>query len=100
MSGLVFARLLESQHGHSLRIHPAEQVANDTVLAGGIKRLQNHQKRLAAVRVEQILQLFHALQMSLELGKCFVMRLVLAGVGASIFDIRGLSPAPTANFLR
>ena len=85
MSGLVFARLLESEHGRSLRIHPAEQVANDTVLAGGIKRLQNHQKGLAAARVEKILQLFQALHMRLDLGKCFVMRLVLAGVGGIDF---------------
>ena len=54
MSSLVFARLLESEHRRSLRIDPAEQVANNTVLPGGIKRLQDHRKGLAAVRVEQI----------------------------------------------
>ena len=40
-----------------IRVHSAEYVPNDPVLAGGIEGLQHNEKRLAAVRVKQILQL-------------------------------------------
>ena len=49
MRGLVLARLLESEHERSLRIHSAEYVSNHAVFAGSVKRLENDEKRLAAI---------------------------------------------------
>jgi len=68
MSSLLFARLLESEHKRSLRVHSAEYVPNDPVLAGGIEGLQHNKKGLAAVRVKQVLQLVQALDVFLDLG--------------------------------
>ena len=53
MSGLVFARLLEAEHGRSLRIHSAEQVANDTVFAGRIKRLAESDSEIQFIRYDE-----------------------------------------------
>ena len=71
--GLVVTRLLESEHERSLRIHSAEHVSNDAVFAGGVKCLEYYEKRLAAIRIKQVLQLVHALDMFADLG-CSLFR--------------------------
>jgi hypothetical protein len=43
-----------------------EQVPNDAVLANRIKRLQYDKQRLVAVRVKQVLQLVHSLDIGLD----------------------------------
>jgi hypothetical protein len=48
-----FVRLLESEHRRSLRVHAAEHVPHDAILAGGVQRLQYDEKGLGAVRVER-----------------------------------------------
>src|SRR5262249_30477198 len=80
VSSLLFARLLESKHERSLRVHSAEYVPNDPVLTGGIKSLQHNEKGLAAIRVKQVLQLVQALDVLLNLGQSGLMRLVFARV--------------------
>src|SRR5262249_37140109 len=77
----LFARLLEPVDEPPLRVHPAEYVPNDAVLAGRVERLQYDQKGLAAVRVKQVLQRVHAFDMGLDLGQGLLMGLVLTGVG-------------------
>ena len=44
---------------------------NDAVLASRIKRLQYDKQRLVAVRVKQVLQLVHTLDIGLDLGEAF-----------------------------
>ena len=66
--GLLFARLLEAEDRCPFRVHAAEHVPNDAVLAGGVERLQHDKKRLVAVRVKQVLQLVHAFDVLLDLG--------------------------------
>src|SRR5262249_7381178 len=39
--GFVFARLLECENAYPLRVHAAEDVANDAVFAGRVERLQD-----------------------------------------------------------
>jgi hypothetical protein len=85
MSGLVLARLLEPEYERPLWIHSAEYMPNDAVLAGGIKRLQHNEKRLAAVRVKQVLQLVHAFHIGLDLRQSLLMTFVLAAVGGVNF---------------
>src|SRR5262249_7585148 len=83
--GLLFARLLESEDRRPLRVHSAEHVPDDAVLAGGVKSLQDDEKGLIAVRVEQVLQFGHAFDMGLDLRQSLLMGLVLAGVGGIDF---------------
>src|SRR6266446_7763125 len=79
--GFLFARLLESEDERPLRVHSAEHMPNDAVLAGRVERLQHDKKGLAAVRVKQVLQLVHAFDMGLDFGQSLFVGLVLAGVG-------------------
>ena len=74
-------RLLEAVNRSALRIHSTEQMPNDTVLAGGVKRLQHNQQRLFRVGIEQVLQLRHALQVLADLGCRIVVRRMPARVG-------------------
>jgi hypothetical protein len=80
VSSFVFARLLESEDECPLWVQSAEHVANDAVFAGGVKRLQYDEKRLIAVRVKQVLQLFHAFDMFEELGCSLFIGLVFTRV--------------------
>src|SRR6516165_4900121 len=92
VSSLHFAGLLESEYEGSLRIHPAEHMPNDPVLAGRVERLQHDENGLAAVRVKQVLQLVHAFGMLLDLGERLLMALVLADVGRIDFRQPNLRP--------
>jgi hypothetical protein len=78
---LLFARLLESEDERALRIHPAKNVANDAILAGGVECLQNHEEGLAPVGIEQVLQLVHARDVFLDLRESLLVAFVLACVG-------------------
>ena len=62
-------------------IHSGEDVANDPVFARSVERLQHHQQGLAAVGVEQVLQLPQALEVGLDFGDGFLMSFVLPGIG-------------------
>jgi hypothetical protein len=74
------ARLLETEHRRALRIHAAEQVADDAILAGRVERLQDDQQRLVAVGVEQGLQLGHARDVFLDLRQRLFRRGMATGV--------------------
>ncbi len=79
---LLLARLLEAEHRRPLRIHPAEHVPHDAVLAGGVERLQHDEQGLVAVRVEQVLQLRPCARRCLAMsGAAVLVELVLARVG-------------------
>jgi hypothetical protein len=60
---------------------PLKYVPDRAVLPGGVERLQHHQQGLTAVRIEQVLQLLHALEMLCNLGGGLLMALVFAFVG-------------------
>jgi hypothetical protein len=64
-----------------LRIHPGENVPNSTVLPAGIERLQDDEERSTSIGVEQVLQLLHALDVSLDVRQSLVVALVPARVG-------------------
>src|SRR5262249_292933 len=85
LRGLLLARLLETIDERSLRVHSAEHMPDGAILAGSVERLEHNQKRLAAVGVEEVLQLVHALDMFLDLGQSLLMRLVLSCVGSIDF---------------
>ena len=70
VSDLVLARLLECERERPLRLHSTEHVANDAIFAGGVKRLEYDEKGLVAIRIKQILQLVHALDVFAHLGRC------------------------------
>src|SRR5262249_5464651 len=76
--GLPVARLLESEDRCPLWVHSAEHMPDDAVRAGGVKSLQDDEKGLIAVRVKQVLQFVHALDMGLDLRQSLLMGLVLA----------------------
>src|SRR5262245_36181081 len=78
--GLLLAQLLEPIDERSLRVHSAEHMPDGAILAGSVERLEHDQKRLAAVGVEEVLQLVHALDMFLDLGQSLLMRLMLSCV--------------------
>ena len=57
VGNLLPAWLLETEDECSLRVHSAEYMSNDAVLAGGIKGLQHDKQRLIAICIKQVLQL-------------------------------------------
>jgi hypothetical protein len=86
---LFLARLLEVEYVRSLRIHPAEQVPYRAVLAASVERLQHHEKRLAVIRIEQILQLIHPLHVFCNVGRSLLTALIFALVGR--IDLRQMN---------
>ena len=76
---LRLAGLLEAEYGRPLRVHATEQVPDHAVLARGIQGLQHNQQRLLVIRVEQVLQRVHTLDMSAYLRFGVLVRLVRAG---------------------
>jgi hypothetical protein len=56
VSDLVIARLLEPKDERPLRVHSAEDVPDDAILAGGVECLQYDEQRLVAVRVKSNLR--------------------------------------------
>jgi hypothetical protein len=82
VGSLGLARLFESEDECSLRVHPAEHMANDPVFARRVKPPQHHQKGLVVVGVEQVLQLAHAFDMGLDFGESLFLALLLARITA------------------
>src|SRR5262249_31547900 len=78
--GLLLARLLETIDERSLRVHSAEHMPDGAILAGSVERLEHNQKRLAAVGVEEVLQLVHALDIFLDLGQTLPIGVGLCAV--------------------
>src|SRR5262249_13990408 len=85
VSGFLLARLLKSKYECSLRVHSAEDMSNDTILAGGVERLQHDEQRLFSIGVKQVLQLVQTFDVLLNLGQRCFMGLVLARVGGINF---------------
>lgn len=66
MRRFVLARLLEAVKECALRVHSTKDMSNDAVFSSSVEGLQYHEHGLVAVRVKQILQLLHALDMFLD----------------------------------